>query len=321
MPATSRQSSSPHSTNLSRSSHSLPSISTDQVRAFIELARTGAIRLAAKTLHLSEEGLRSRLLTLEERVGASLYEKERGRRGEVRLTHAGQIFLGKAVQFVEEARKLTCLFDPVQSPHEVRIAASQYLTYYLLIDVVRAFHAQFPDIGVRVFTRTEQQILASIQGDAGFALGICAPIEYPADLVYHHWFSMNWYFVARRDHLLLRQPSVRLADLADQPLILFEPGSTGRQHVLEAFYSQGVSPRIAMEATSTQIIVRMVEAGLGVAVVPLLPSGVVTRHLDVGQIPLGDQIRPIESGILSGPAWQHDRAVQRFISFVQAFQP
>ena len=40
----------------------------------------------------------------------------------------------------------------------------------------------------------------------------------------------------------------------------FEPGSTGRQHVLEAFYRRELTPTVAMEATTTQLVVRMVEA-------------------------------------------------------------
>jgi DNA-binding transcriptional LysR family regulator len=53
-----------------------------------------------------------------------------------------------------------------------------------------------------------------------------------------------------------------------------------------------------METTNTEIIVRMVEAGLGVSIVPLMPSGVVTRGHKVGTRSLGKLIRPIHSGVL-----------------------
>ena len=43
----------------------LPSISTDQVAAFVELSRQGTLRGAAGVLHITEQGLRSRLLSLE----------------------------------------------------------------------------------------------------------------------------------------------------------------------------------------------------------------------------------------------------------------
>jgi DNA-binding transcriptional LysR family regulator len=102
---------------------------------------------------------------------------------------------------------------------------------------------------------------------------------------------------------------------------LFEPGSTGRQHVLEAFYQRSLRPQISMEATSTQVVLRMVEVGLGSAIVPLLASGAVTRGLDIGWVPLGDQIRPIENGILTRPDWKHDPTVQAFLDFILAYRP
>jgi DNA-binding transcriptional LysR family regulator len=67
---------------------------------------------------------------------------------------------------------------------------------------------------------------------------------------------------------------------------------------MDAFHTQGLSPRVDMETTNTEIIVRMVEGGLGLSVVPLMPSGVVTRGHRVGVRSLGKQIRPIDSGIL-----------------------
>jgi DNA-binding transcriptional LysR family regulator len=79
---------------------------------------------------------------------------------------------------------------------------------------------------------------------------------------------------------------------------MYERGSTGRQHVAEAFQRLSLAPHVEMEATNTDLLVRMVEAGLGVAVVPLHPSGAVTRGRRVTIHPLGRQVRPIDSGIL-----------------------
>ena len=59
---------------------SLLHLSTDQVAAFVELARHGQIRAAADILGITEQGLRNRLITLEERLGVELYRKSRGPR-------------------------------------------------------------------------------------------------------------------------------------------------------------------------------------------------------------------------------------------------
>jgi hypothetical protein len=55
---------------------------------------------------------------------------------------------------------------------------------------------------------------------------------------------------------------VILDELIDEPLIIYERGSTGRQHVLDAFHEQGLSARVSFETTSTETIVSMVEGGL-----------------------------------------------------------
>lgn len=293
-----------------------PSISTDQLAALVELARAGSIREAAEELLITEQGLRNRLLALEQRLGVALYHKRRGiRRGEV-LTPEGKRLLPHARSLLDRARELAELFAAAPAAREIHVAASQYLAYYVLIDAVRRFHRKFPDIRVRLSTRTEQAIEETLLNDPDVALGIAAPYELPAELEYRHLFSLDWSFVAPRNHRLLGKKYLRLADLADEPLILFERGSTGRRHVIDAFHTAGVSPRVEMEVTNTQTIVRMVEGGLGASVLPLLASGAVTRGLRIGVRSLGQQIAPINSGILTRRNESLPLAARRFVDFV-----
>jgi DNA-binding transcriptional LysR family regulator len=93
-----------------------------------------------------------------------------------------------------------------------------------------------------------------------------------------------------------------LRDVARLPMILYERGSTGRQHVLDAFHERGLTARVALETTSTETIVSMVQAGLGVSIVPLLSNGLVTRRRRVEVWPLVDSIRSIHSGIYGDEA-------------------
>jgi len=131
-----------------------------------------------------------------------------------------------------------------------------------------------------------------------FSFGVAAPYESSPELVYHHLFSMDWSLITPPRHPLAKRRTVRLADIVRHPLVMYERGSTGRQHVAEAFHRLGVAPRVEIEATNTDLIVRMVEAGLGIAIVPLHPSGAVTRSRRVQIRGLGRQVRPIDSGIL-----------------------
>ncbi len=294
-----------------------PSLSTDQVAAFVELARHGSLRRASEVLHITEQGVRNRLLALERRLKVELYQKSRGMRHATPLTQRGRQFLPHAVAFLERSRELADLFDAVAQPQEVHVAASQYLIRYVLIDAVRRFHARFPQIRIRLSTHTEQEIEAVLLRDPDVAIGVAAPYEPSPQLEYRHMFSMNWSLITPPRHRVLRLKKIRLRDLLAEPLIVFERGSTGRQHILDAFHEQELSPQVPMETTTTEIVIRMVEAGLGISIVPLLPSGVVTRGRKVAIRAIADPIRPIHSGILTRRGDRLSAAAREFVGFIR----
>jgi DNA-binding transcriptional LysR family regulator len=274
------------------------SLSTDQVAAFVQLARQGSLRAASELLFISEQGLRSRLLALEEKLGVELYKKSRGVRRRTPLTREGEQFLPQAEEFLQQAARLCSLFGQESHAQELHVVASQYLIAYVLIDAVRRFHRAYPDIHVRLSARTEHEIEEALLGSHEFSFGVAAPYESSPELEYRHLFSMGWSVITPRRHPLARRRTVRLAQIVPYPLIMYERGSTGRQHVAEAFQRLNLAPHVEIEATNTDLIVRMVEAGLGAAVVPLHPSGAVTRGRRVVIHSLGRQVRPIDSGIL-----------------------
>jgi DNA-binding transcriptional LysR family regulator len=72
-----------------------------------------------------------------------------------------------------------------------------------------------------------------------------------------------------------------------------------------------------MEATTTDLIVRMVTAGLGVAIIPVLPNGIVTRGQSVVVRKLAETIRPIDSGLLIRRGERLNEPSQQFISFIK----
>ncbi len=293
------------------------SLTTDQVAAFVELARAGSLHAAAAVLHLTEQGVRNRLIALESRLKVELYHKQRGPRRTSPITKQGELFLPHALAFLDRARRLGDLFTGGEGPSEIRVAATQYLTLYVLLDVIRNFHKAFPAIRVRLSTRTERDIEDALLRDPELSFGLAAPYEAGSELDYEHLFSLEWGLIAPAKHPLLNRRKLSLDHLATEPLILFEQGSTGRQHVLDAFRSRGLTPRVDMEATTTGIVVKMVEAGLGVSIVPLMPNGVVTRGLKVGARTLTGQIRPINSGILTRRGEKRSAAAEAFIRFLR----
>jgi DNA-binding transcriptional LysR family regulator len=296
----------------------LPHLSTDQIAAFVELARSGRIRSAAGSLGITEQGVRNRLVALEAQLGVELYRKVRGPRRSAVLTPQGQRFLPHALAFLERAHELFRACDVETGEQEVHVVASQYLTRYVLIDVLKDFRTLAPSIHVRVSTMNESDVVDALLSNSEVALGLAAPYESSPDLEYTELFAMNWSLITPRRHELASSRRARLARIAGHPLILYEKGSTGRQHVLDAFHEGGYVPNVTLETTSTETVVSMVEAGLGVSVVPLMPNGAVTRGRRVEVRPIQDWIRPIHSGILLRRGEQPGGAVARLLEFTRS---
>ena len=296
----------------------LPHLSTDQIAAFIEVSRVGQIRAAAESLGITEQGVRNRLIALESQLGIELYRKSRGPRRAAVLTPQGRRFLPHALAFLERAHELCKACDVEAAGQEVHVVASQYLTRYVLIDVLKKFRAHAPAIHVRVSTMNEADVAHALLGNSEVAFGLAAPYESSPQLDYSELFAMNWSLITPPDHPLGARPRVRLKRIIEHPLILYERGSTGRQHVLDAFHENGLAPQVALETTSTETIVSMVESGLGISVVPLMPNGAVTRGRRVRVAAVEDPIRPIHSGILVRRGERTAGPTARLLEFTKA---
>jgi len=294
------------------------SVSLDHLTALAEVARHGSLRAAAAALYITEQGVRNRLIALEHELGVELYRKARGiRRGEI-LTAAGRALLPETVRLLEQAAALRDVVQQADTQRDVHIAASQYLSTYILIDAIRQFHEQQPQIRVWLSVRTERDIEQALLSNPELAFGVAAPYEMSPEINYQHLFSMSWSLITPQRHPLARRTGLALADLQDHPLIVFERGSTGRQHVLDAFIRRGLAPRVEMEATTTDLVVRMVAAGLGIAIVPLLPDGAVTRGQGVRVKSLSDDIRPIDSGLLTRRGDRQSEPTRMFAEFIRS---
>lgn len=293
-------------------------IPPDLVMAFIALVQVGSFDAVAQNLGISSSTLQSRIRDLETRVGARLLSAIPGLPDRVEPTGHGRLLLPRATAYISHAQDLASGIKAPSHQRELRIVASQYLSTYLLIDRLHDFKQSRPDLVVKLSVRTEVQILSALNQDPGCSIGFCAPIEISSSLHYRPWFLMSWSLVVPFGHPLATAEAVNLSELVNEPLITFEQGSTGRQHLIDAFRSCGLQPVTGAQATSTPIIVQMVEAGLGVAVLPLLPSGKVTKNMNVHVVPLTDQVRPIESGVLMRSEWADDALAKEFIDFVMA---
>ena len=92
---------------------------------------------------------------------------------------------------LERAGQLAEAAGGAAEPHEIHVAATQYLILYVLTDAVRRFHRAYPNIHVRLSNRTEQEIEEQLLHDPELSLGVAAPYQPSPELEYVHLFSLD----------------------------------------------------------------------------------------------------------------------------------
>ena len=249
-----------------------------QVQSFLEVARRGNVSRAAEAIYVSQPTLTARLHALESELGEKLFV--RTRQG-MRLTDAGRAFLPfaeRAAQAVIDGREAIAELNSASAGHLV-IAAAPAISTYLLPPLLERFAAAHPRVDVAVRTGHSEDVLQLVlKSEVQLGLG--------RELRHHDIELLPFYeeelglMVAPGHHFAGRQ-SVSMADLAGEQLILFDRTSSYYEITQAAFLAAGLTLRGLMELDSIEAAKKMVERGLGIA---LLPRTAVLREVGAGAL-------------------------------------
>jgi DNA-binding transcriptional LysR family regulator len=252
----------------------LNSIQLLQVEGFLEVARRGSVSRAAEALFITQPTLTARLHGLERELGAKLFL--RTPRG-MRLTDAGRAW----VPFAERAmRALVDGRDALEqvmsaSAGHLMIASAPAVSTYVLPGLLEKFVAAHPRVEVSVRTGHSEDIVALVLRDE-VQVGLGRVIHHP-DLELRPFHKEELVLVCAPDHPFASRRAVPMADVTSEKLIMFDRTSSYYEITQAAFLSSGVRLKRYMELDSIEAAKKMVERGLGVA---LLPRTAVVREVE-----------------------------------------
>ena len=262
------------------------------LRYFAAVADTCHFGQAAERLHVAQPALSYAIRQLEGELDVTLFNRTTR---QVSLTAAGEFLRG------ETERILDAVDDAVRGVRRIaagrsgllRIGLTGTAAFSHLPRIARLVKAELPGVALEI--SADMLTPAQCDGLRGgtLDLGVLRPPAVGDDIEVRTIDAETLVLAVGADHRLAAEPVVSMSDLRTEPFVVYgNRDSAVNDAVLRAARAAGFVPDRAHEAPGTAVLLALVAAGLGVAVVPesvrSLPlEGLVFRDLpDSGTIDL-----------------------------------
>ncbi|MDR6391848.1 LysR substrate-binding domain-containing protein [Paraburkholderia phenoliruptrix] len=239
-----------------------------QLRVFIEVARLSSFSRAGEEVGLTQSAVSRCVRELEGEIGLKLIDRTTR---EVQLTDVG----GNLVSSV--SRLLGDLDDALREIREIGeqrrgrvvVAASPTVACRLMPRVLAACGERFPHVALGLRDDVQSDVLRKVRsGEVDFGV-IIGPFA-AEDLSSESLMTDSFCLVSRDDHPLARHKEVGWAELEGERLVMLDYASGSRPIIDAVMHEHGVSATVVQELGHSATVFGLVEAGIGVSVLPWL---------------------------------------------------
>lgn len=238
------------------------SVTLAQLRAFVSVVQYNGFTAAARALGVSQSTISSQIQLLEQDYGVELFRR-RGKR--VDLSAMGVELLPLARQMgALESDTHTLLRDSGTLRRGVlKIGA---VGPYHVTEMIEAYHAIHPMIRLTVTLGNSEVVLSDLDKYT-CDVGVLASMHADERYYMQPYASYPVIVFVHADHPFARRAAISLHELAGEPLLMREPGSTTRRALEDALREQNITVQVAMEIGSREALREAVARGLGVGTV------------------------------------------------------
>ncbi len=253
-------------------------IALRHLRYFVVLARELHFHRAADLLFISQPALSKQIQQLEAYLGVRLLLRARKR---VSLTAAGEYLLAEAPALLAQVDRLAGHLQAISKGEqgELRIGFVGSAMHSVIPPLLLRLQQELPDIRTSLEELSIQQQLNMLRQDR-LDIGFIRPYQLPAGIVARPVYEESFSLVLPADHPLEADNFQTMAALSEAPFIFFSPAYSPEyfEKVISICRDAGFYPKISHNSVHANTIFRLVESGLGVAIVP----SSLTRGFDLG---------------------------------------
>ena len=254
------------------------------LRLFSRIAEEQNLSRGARRAFLSPAAASARLKALEEQLGTRLFYRES--KG-LSLTPAGE-------KLLRHARVIERQFEHVRSDFEefskdevghIRIFANTTAVTEFMPEVLAKFMADRPAVTVDLQERLTRDIVRGVL-DGSADLGIISGPITAEELQVVHFSTDKLVLCTPVGHpLAMASREIAFADTLDYPHVSLHEGSTLHSYLTDLVRDQRRRLQIRIQVRSFEAMCRMIEAGVGIGVVPLSAA---LRHSKTMQIEISE---------------------------------
>lgn len=250
------------------------------LRTFKAVADAGSFTQAASRIHLSQAAVSVHMRQLEQEIGAPLFLRVNKK---LYLTEAGRALLGHAETIIRAHDEAKADLAAIGGPSRGRLrlgVASTAITAHPLPEILSEIKRKYALLDLSVVGGTSEKIVEEILGGSIDAGLVSLPVE-TSDVLTETLRSDRLVAAMSLQHKLAQSRVISPEELSSEPLILGEKGGNTRRLIDLFFEKNGLDPKIVMELQRTEAIIKMVELGFGVTI---LPRGSVHTHVARGTL-------------------------------------
>jgi len=292
-----------------------------QLEYFVAAVEEGSVTAAALRMNLSQSAMSTALANLERSVGAQLLVRNPSRG--LALTDPGRTLLARARQLLEDADALAAgaLAHDRVAAGTLTVSCYSTLAPHLIPRVLASLEATHPDLTVTLSeTPTFEQLERSLF-DASCELALAYDHGLPEHLTAEPLAEVVPHAILPAGHRLAGGRSVRLADLAGEPFVLFDAPQAST-YMLSLFRAAGATPRIRHRTRSVLLLESLVARGLGYSILNQRPARLVSADgVPFAALPFEEPLPALRIVLLYPRGTRLTRKAEAFAERCRALAP
>lgn len=230
------------------------------------------ISSASESLYTTQPGVSKQILLFEQELGVRIFERH-GKHLQ-RITDIGEKIFEEVEKMLLLEEKIKAIAAEYVDPGKgtFNIYTTHTIACYLLPKSVAAFTKRYPSVNFNLYPTVPSDTRGGIsKGHTDFS--IVAQIVAPdTDLIVLPAYLWRMGAVVHKDHPLAKIDKPTLHQIAEYPLLSYEPGATGRECIDDAMRDAGCTPKYFMSAMDADVIKRYVNLNFGVGILSNLAA-------------------------------------------------